>query len=39
MKAKYGDSIAKAEQKMVDRRKSKRLANLAGRRTKIREQD
>ena len=33
MKAKYGDSIAKAEKKMNDLRKSKRQANLAGRRT------
>jgi hypothetical protein len=38
MKAKCGDSIAKAEQKMVDLRPSKRQSNITRRRTKLREQ-
>jgi hypothetical protein len=37
MKAKCGDSIAKAEQKMVDLRRFKRKSNITGRRTKLRD--
>jgi hypothetical protein len=38
MRATYGDSIAKAEKKAKDLRNSKRQSDIAGRRTKLREQ-
>ena len=38
MRATYGDSIAKAEKKAKDLRNSKRQSDIAGRRTKFREQ-
>ena len=38
MRATYGDSIAKAEKKAKDLRNSKRESDIAGRRTKLREQ-
>ena len=38
MRSTYGDSIAKAEKKAKDLRNSKRQSDIAGRRTKLREQ-
>ena len=38
MRATHEDSIAKAEKKAIDLRNSKRQLDIAGRRTKLREQ-